>query len=137
MSQLSEERVPDSSSPRHIARVLPFERPQSEAQRAVRQQAQETLELEQVRKRFKPTPLRWLLIFAAAAIPVALTLGAVDGILRAMQMLNAMYEKEDAKRALQAPAEQFEAAPSEPGLVLLKPVEESEAPRPAETEQPE
>ena len=123
MSQTSEECVPDSSTPPSKARILPFERPQSDAQRAVQQRAQEAIELEHTRSRFRPTPMRWVVIFFAAVIPVGLMLGAMDGILRAMQMLNAMYEKEDAERAkhppVAAPVEANE--PQEPGIVLLKP----------------
>lgn len=123
MSQSSEERVSDPSTPLHKARILPFERPQSDAQRAIQQRAQETIELERTRSKFKPTPMRWAIIFLAAAIPVGLMLGAMDGILRAMQMLNAMYEKEDAERAKHAPVvvPAEENAPQEPGIVLLKP----------------
>lgn len=123
MSQTSEERVPDSSAASEKARILPFERPQSDAQRAVQQRAQETIELERTRSRFKPTPMRWVVIFFAAAIPVGLMLGAMDGILRAMQMLNAMYEKEDAERAKHAPVAVAPEAdePQEPGIVLLRP----------------
>lgn len=123
MSQTSEERVSDPSTPLPKARILQFERPQSDAQRAIQQRAQEAMELESTRSRFKPTPMRWVVIFFAAAIPVGLMLGAMDGILRAMQMLNAMYAKEDAERAKHAPVAPPVAAddPQQPGIVLLKP----------------
>jgi hypothetical protein len=137
MSQSSEERLPDPSSPPPKARILPFERPQSDAQRAVQLRAQETIELERAREKFKPTPLRWVVIFIIAAIPVSLTLGAVDGILRAMQMLNAMYEKDDAERAKHAPpAPPAESEPQEPGLVLLKPFTNSQPPAAADKTAP-
>lgn len=124
MTQSSEERVAEQSPLLHKARILPFERPQSAAQRAVQQRAQETIELEQTRRKVKITKftaLRWLLVIAIAAIPMALTLGAVDGILRAMGMVNAMIQKEDAERAQQAPpAAVEEESTSQPGVVMLK-----------------
>lgn len=127
MTQSSEERVPETSRPLHKARILPFERPQSVAQRAVQQRAQEAIDLHEARSKpkvTKLTPLRWVLVFLVAAIPMALTLGAVDGILRAMGMVNAMYTKQDAERAKQAPpppaAEEESAAPQEPGVIMLK-----------------
>lgn len=119
MSQTSEERATTDAAP--TARILPFERPQSDIQRAIQERAQENIELQQARRRFKPTPMRWVVIFMAAVIPVGLMLGAMDGILRAMQMLNAMYEKEDAERARQAPPPVQVEEPQQPGIVLLKP----------------
>lgn len=127
MTQSSEERVPDTSQPLHKAKILPFERPQSVVQRAVQQRAQEAIDLHEARSKAKVTkltPLRWVLVFLVAAIPMALTLGAVDGILRAMGMVNAMYTKQDAERAKQAPPPppvvEEESAPQEPGVIMLK-----------------
>lgn len=136
MTQSSEERVPETSPPLHKARILPFERPQSDVQRAVQQRAQETIEREEARSKVKVTkftPLRWAVLILIAAIPMALTLGAVDGILRAMGMVNAMYVKQDAERAKQAPppAVEEESAPPEPGVVLLKPIAPAPAAQPA------
>lgn len=126
MTQSSEERAPETSSPLPKARILPFERPQSVVQRAVQQRAQEAIDLHEARSKAKVTkltPLRWVLVFLVAAIPMGLTLGAVDGILRAMGMVNAMYTKQDAERAKQAPpppAVEEESAPQEPGVIMLK-----------------
>jgi hypothetical protein len=143
MTPSSEERVPEQTPPHHKARILPFERPQSVAQRAVQQRAQETLDLEQTRSKIKVTkltPLRWLLLIVIAAIPMALTLGAVDGILRAMGMVNAMYQKEDTQRVEPPPVEE-ESSPQEPGVIMLKTFPEATqtpaaAPDPADAPKP-
>ena len=93
MTQHSEERLPETEgapSGRAGARILPFERPQSELQRAVQQRAQEALDLDRERDREKrrPQPLKWLAIFALACIPVLLTVSAVDGFLRVFHKIS-------------------------------------------------
>jgi hypothetical protein len=126
MTQHSEERLPESegasSSARTGARILPFERPQSDLQRAIQQRAQDALdrdrELDAEKRR--PQPLKWLTIFALACIPVLLTIGAVDGFLRVFHKVAAMYSAETA-----APAQEQQPAPgedvqSQPGVVMLQ-----------------
>ena len=126
MTQHSEERLPEteraSSSARAGARILPFERPQSDLQRAIQQRAQDALdrdrELDAEKRR--PQPLKWLTIFALACIPVLLTIGAVDGFLRVFHKVAAMYSAESS-----APAQEQQVAPSEdvqsqPGVVMLQ-----------------
>ncbi|HEX7012393.1 MAG TPA: hypothetical protein VF161_06595 [Steroidobacteraceae bacterium] len=122
MTQHSEERLPDDATSlarSESARILPFERPQSDLQRAIQQRAQEAidLDLERDREVRKPRPLKRLIVFVVALIPVVLIFGAVDGFLRAFYRINEMYLS-------QPPAEQ---APSEapvsstPGVVILQP----------------
>src|SRR5690606_22234108 len=131
-TQQSEERVPESGAAGRdqppSARILPFER-RSELQRAIQVRAQETLDRERDREREerRPKPLKWLILLALAAVPVLLTLGAVDGFLRVMQKAMLTY---GAMPAATAPAsaatdEATEAAPaaeapSTPGVVLLQ-----------------
>ena len=86
MTQHSEERLPETDgapSVRNGARILPFERPQSELQRAIEQRAQEALDrdAELEREKRRPQPLKWLTI-CARCVPVLLTIVAVDGFLR-------------------------------------------------------
>ena len=99
MTQHSEERVPeaeDAPSARAGARILPFERPQSELQRAIQERAQHALDrdAELDREQRRPQPLKWLAIFALACIPVLLTFVAVDGFLRVFHKVAAMYSSE-------------------------------------------
>ena len=122
MTQHSEERLPETEgapSVRSGARILPFERPQSELQRAIQQRAQEALDrdAELDREKRRPQPLKWLTIFALACIPVLLTIVAVDGFLRVFHKVAAIYSAEP-------PAQQQQASPSEtqsqPGIVMLE-----------------
>lgn len=127
MSQHSEERLPESeaaAATRPGARILPFERPQSDLQRAIQQRAQEALDRDRERDREKrrPQPLKWLAIVAIASIPVVLMFGAVDGFLRAFYRVN------EAINAAPPPAQERPAqlAPgsTQPGVVLLESYED-------------
>jgi hypothetical protein len=122
MTQHSEERLPETEgapSVRPGAKVLPFERPQSELQRAIQQRAQEALDrdAELDREKRRPQPVKWLTIFALACIPVLLTIIAVDGFLRVFHKVADMYS---------APPQQEQAQPAEtdsnstPGIVMLQ-----------------
>ena len=123
MTQHSEERLPETEgapSVRSGARILPFERPQSELQRAIQQRAQQALDrdAELDREKRRPQPLKWLTIFALACIPVLLTIVAVDGFLRVFHKVAAIYSSEP-------PAQQQQAQPpsdaqSQPGIVMLE-----------------
>jgi hypothetical protein len=124
MTQHSEERLPETQgapSVRNGARILPFERPQSELQRAIQQRAQQALDrdAELDREKRRPQPLKWLTIFALACIPVLLTIVAVDGFLRVFHKVAAIYSSEP-------PAQQQQQAPppsdaqSQPGIVMLE-----------------
>jgi hypothetical protein len=84
------------------------------------------MELNRARSKFQVTPLRWLLIFVVATIPAFLTSAAMDGILRGMHLLDAMYDKQDAERAASQPpmVDVEEPQSQEPGVVMLRPMAE-------------
>jgi hypothetical protein len=132
MSQQSEDRVDESAREpfaSQSARILPFERPQSELQRAIQLRAQEAMDLDRDRDREanKPAPLRWLIILLIAAIPVILIFAAVDGFLRAFYKINETYSKMPAPQQQEAPADAAPLVSSEPGVVLLQPLEATTA----------
>ncbi len=134
MTQHSEERLPETEgapSVRTGARILPFERPQSELQRAIQQRAQETLDLHRERDREKrrPQPLKWAAIFALACIPVALTLGAVNGFLKVFHQVTATFSSAPAPEPQEQQAAPTEEVQTTPGVVML---EAYEVPREAE-----
>jgi len=122
MTQHSEERLPETEaapSGRTGAQILPFERPQSELQRAIQQRAQQALDRDREldREKRRPQPLKWLTIFALACIPVLMTIVAVDGFLRVFHKVADMYSS--------PPPQQQQAAPetessSQPGVVMLE-----------------
>lgn len=134
MTQHSEERLPETEgapSVRTGARILPFERPQSELQRAIQQRAQETIDLnlERDREKRRPQPLKWAAIFVLACIPVALTLGAVDGFLRVFHQVTATFTSMPAPEAQEQQPVPSEELQTTPGVVML---EAYEVPREAE-----
>ncbi len=134
MTQHSEERLPETegaASVRTGARILPFERPQSELQRAIQQRAQETIDLnlERDREKRRPQPLKWAAIFALACVPVVLTLGAVDGFLRVFHQVTATFSSMPAPEAQEQQTAPSEEVQTTPGIVML---EAYEAPREAE-----
>jgi hypothetical protein len=121
MTHHSEERLPETEgepSVRTGARILPFERPQSDLQRAIQQRAQDALDrdAELDREKRRPQPLKWLTIFALACIPVLLTIGAVDGFLRVFHKVAAMYTSAPPAQEQQAPSD----TQSQPGVVMLE-----------------
>lgn len=123
MTQHSEERLPEAEgapSVRAGARILPFERPQSELQRAIQQRAQEALDrdAELDREKRRPQPLKWLTIFALACIPVLLTIVAVDGFLRVFHKVADMYSSPPAQEQAAPPADT--ESNSRPGIVMLE-----------------
>jgi hypothetical protein len=124
MSQQSEERLPETEGEQSVrsgARILPFERPQSELQRAIQQRAQESLDLNRERdaETRRPQPLKWLTIFALACIPVLLTIAAIDGFVRVFHKVNEMYLTEPPAQQQQAAPVAAEAEPP-PGVVMLQ-----------------
>ena len=139
MSQHSEERLPETEgegeSVRSGARILPFERPQSELQRAVQQRAQEAIDLNRERESEsrRPQPLKWLTIFALACIPVMLTFLAVDGFVRVFHKVTAMYSDEPAQQAAPEATQSEEPSVSRPGIVML---ESYDVPRDAQRSAP-
>lgn len=142
MTQHSEERLPEAGSSDgegkpSSARILPFERPQSDLQRAIQLRAQEALDRERERERAerRPQPLKWVIVFAIAIIPVILLFGAVDGFLRAMQKVNQMNQSAPVPEQ-QAPVEEQPPVVSQPGVVILQPYvapAESQAPAAKDT----
>lgn len=140
MTQQSEERLPDSAPAAahtsNSARILQFERPQSDLQRAIQVRAQEALDLDRDRDREvkKPHPVRWIIIFVIALIPVVLIFGAVDGFLRAFYRVNESYKSAPAPAATAAqPEPEVEPQVSQPGVVLLQPYDASSK---TDTQQP-
>jgi len=125
MTQHSEERLPETEgapSARAGARILPFERPQSELQRAIQQRAQDALDrdAELEREKSRPQPLKWLTIFALACIPVLGTVVAVDGFLRVFHKVAAIYSAEPPAKEQQQAAPSDEPSQSQPGVVMLE-----------------
>jgi hypothetical protein len=143
MTNSSEERLPEAASPtsaadaQSSARILSFERPRSDLQRAIQQRAQDAIARDQERDREvrRPQPLRTLIILAAATIPVLLLFGAVDGFVRAM---HTAYDRYFSQPEAPPPAPPVESAPqsSEPGVVLLQPYEAPPATDPAPKDSP-
>jgi hypothetical protein len=124
MTQHSEERLPETEgapSMRAGARILPFERPQSELQRAIQQRAQEALDVdrERAQEKRRPQPLKWITIFALACIPVLLTIVAVDGFLRVFHKVMETYSSEPQPPQQQAAPVETEST-SQPGIVMLE-----------------
>jgi hypothetical protein len=126
MSQQSEDRLPESApagtSTPPSARILPFERPRSDLQRAIQERAQEAIDIDRDREREvkRPQPLKWFIITAIALIPVILIFGAVDGFLRALYRINQAYSSAPTQNA-QPQTTEPQQVQSEPGVVLLQP----------------
>lgn len=125
MTQHSEERLPETEgepSGRTGARILPFERPQSELQRAIQLRAQEALDrdAELDREKRRPQPLKWLTIFALACVPVLLTIVAVDGFLRVFHKVAAIYSEEPPAQAQQPAPVSDEPSQPQSGVVMLE-----------------
>jgi hypothetical protein len=143
MTNSSEERLSEAAAETSAeapagARILSFERPRSDLQRAIQQRAQEAIVREQERDREvrRPRPLRTLIILAVATIPVVLLFGAVDSFVRAM---HSAYDRYFSEPATPAPSVQpVEPTPqsSEPGVVLLQPYELSPATKPVPSQNP-
>lgn len=136
MTQHSEDRIEqadNAETPPRSARILPFERPQSELQRAIQLRAQEAMEIERDREREakKPAPLRWLVIFLIALIPVVLIFGAVDGFLRAFYRVNEMYKSAPPAASEPAQSDQAPLTSSQPGVIILQPLGTPPADTPA------
>jgi hypothetical protein len=124
MSQQSDERALESAPPTpEPARILPFERPLSDLQRAIqwRAQAANDRDREVDREIKKPKPLKWLIIFLLAMVPVVLIFGALDAFLRIYYKMTDMYLSPSAETQPAPP--QPEALVSPPGTVLLLPYE--------------
>jgi hypothetical protein len=120
MTQSSEDRLPDeaASSSHRTAQILPFERPRSELQKAVQVRAQEALDRDRDRAREakKISPLRAIIIFAIAAIPVYLMFSAVNGFVSVLHRVNAIIDEQPPTPATPV----VEQPPSsDPNVVIL------------------
>jgi hypothetical protein len=118
MNQRSEERAPERAEPQRTAgSVLPFEKPQSPQQKHIRKRVQERLDRERVKP--KVSPVRLIVTLAVAVIPVVLTFGASDAVLRRIQLLTRLYAPAPAEQTA-APATE-PAEPDRPGIVMMMP----------------
>lgn len=116
MSQSSEERASSTEDSQSTARILPFERPQSELQRAVQQRAQERIEAEQIKP--KVSNVRRIMTLAAALVPVVLLFSGFLIAVQAVRFITSLYssQPEPEPVAVEQPAE-----PPQPGVVMLVP----------------
>jgi hypothetical protein len=117
MTQSSEERAPSTEDSQQSARILPFERPQSELQRAVQQRAQERIEAEQIKP--KVSNVRRIMTLAAALVPVLLLFSGFLIAVQAVRFITSLYATQPEPEppvAVEQPAE-----PSQPGVVMLVP----------------
>jgi hypothetical protein len=141
MSQQSEERVPESTpdSDPEGARILHLKSTHYDLQRAIQQRAQESVEREAEldRQERRPKPLKWLIIFVIASLPIAATLFMVDGFLRVFHgYLSTVSKQQQEEAAKQAETDAWVTSDptqqsSQPGVVMLQPLSPQE-PAPAE-----
>jgi len=133
MSQHSEDRLlTPFEEPAPSARILQFERPQSDAQKAVQLRAQQEIDLKRSREESRKAPVgRWIIGLTVAMVPVIILLGSVDGFLRVFHRINAMYESmpEPPASVVEEPLQ------TQPGVVMLRPLETS-PPAPAPAQKP-
>jgi hypothetical protein len=130
MSQQSEERVPESTSDSEGARILHLKSTHYDLQRAIQQRAQESVEREAQldREERRPKPLKWLIIFVIACLPIAATLFMVDGFLRVFHgYLGTVSKQQQEQAAKQAETDAWVQSdttgqPSQPGVVMLQPL---------------
>lgn len=126
MSQQSEERLTESASadPNATpgARILHLRSRQYDLQKAIQQRAQESVEREAAldQEERRPKPLKWLVVTVLAAIPIVLTLVAVDSFLRVFhKYLDTTVEatqQQQAESSAEMPAQS-----NQPGVVMLQP----------------
>lgn len=131
MSQQSEELASDSPSANgegQGARILRLKSTPYDLQRAIQQRAQESVEREAQldSEERRPKPVKWLIAFAIACVPIALTLFAVDGFLRVFHKYLDTVSKQEQQQAL-PPEGDLQATPSEPGVVMLQPLNPPQA----------
>lgn len=132
MTQPSEHRFPESvDQPKTSARILPFERPPTDLQKAIQARAQEALERDRERAKTKPAPLRWAIIFVLALVPVLLLVMGIDAFVRAFHKINDTYSKMPMPAAVQTPAPEAPRQ-QQPGVVILESVPPEAAPTPVQ-----
>ena len=116
MSQSSEERVPQAEDSPPTARIIPFERPQNELQRAVQQRAQEHIEAEAIKPKVSPT--RRVVTFLVALIPVALIFSGFLLAVHAVRLITSLYATPSSQAA---PVPEETTTEPQPGVVILVP----------------
>lgn len=119
MSQPSEERLSDESAAPPKARVIPFERPQSELQRAVQIRAQERIDAESIKP--KRSPVRSILTLAAALVPVLLIFSGFFVAVQAVRLITSLYAAAPQSQAAPQQLQELSAQPQQPGVVMLVP----------------
>jgi hypothetical protein len=141
MSQQSEARMSDRVV-RH-AQIVPFERPQSDLQKAVQQRAQEAIEREREREANRRPPVwRRGLVLALATIPVVITFGAAVGFVGALRQYNSAILAAPAPASASTPSQASSPSSTtqQPDVVMLQPLSSSDAQpkarEPASTSQP-
>lgn len=137
MTQSSEERMPQTAAPTSTARIIPFERPQTELQRAVQERAQERIEAAKIKP--KVSPLRRIVTFAVALIPVSIIFTGFLLAVHAVRVITSLYAQPTPAQSIPAP-EETTAEPSQPGVIILVPDKsvppESATQPPATVQQP-
>ncbi|WP_116810214.1 hypothetical protein [Steroidobacter cummioxidans] len=144
MSQQSEELLPESAASADgapSARILHMKGRHYDLQKAIQQRAQESVEREAAldHEQHRPKPLKWAIALVIAAIPIFLTLTAVDSFLRVFHKYmgtvsaQAQQQQEQAEAEAAAAAAAAEAAAplisNEPGVILLQPLRAPEDPQ--------
>jgi hypothetical protein len=138
MSQQSEELLPESAPADENgvpgARILHLKGRQYDLQRAIQQRAQESVDREAAldHEQRRPKPLKWGIALLIAAVPIGMTLIAVDSFLRVfhkyldvtVETANKQAEEQAAAAAAAAAAaEALEpVTSSDPGVVMLSPL---------------
>lgn len=137
MSQQSEECLTESAQaePNDAAgaRVLHMKSRQYDLQRAIQQRAQESVEREAAldQEQRRPKPLKWAIAILIAALPMFLTLTAVDNFLKVFHKYLGLAtetaqkqqaQAEAAAAAAAAAAEAAEPVQTQMGVVMLKPL---------------
>ncbi len=129
MTHSSEERLDDPSAESDStgARILPFQRPPTDLQRAIQMRAQEAIELDHARERDRSrgAPVRWAIIFVLALIPVGIVFSGVDAFVRVFHHINDTYSKMPVPEAEPA-AQPAETPVQQPGIVILQPLPEED-----------
>lgn len=105
------------------APVPPAVRPLSDTQKAVLLHAQESMELSRQRSNKKTPMSRWIMGLAVAMLPVLAMVSGLDGFLRVLQHFNEMYATTPDQRPEPVAVPMQEPTQTEPGVVLLRPVE--------------
>jgi len=138
MSQQSEELLSESALAEQngapSARILHMKGRHYDLQKAIQQRAQESVEREAEldHEQRRPKPVKWAIALIIAAIPIFLTLTAVDSFLRVFHKYmgtvsaQAQQQQEQAEAEAAAAAAAAEAAAplisNEPGVILLQPL---------------